>query len=508
MFKFPYTNFHELNLDWIIERIKMIKTAVTDAAASASSAKTSETNAAASQTAAAESAASAEHYYNTITENVGMLVTGWLNEHVTPTSPVVDSSLSISGAAADAKATGDGLTDLNNAIEKTNINFNNAITHNYSVNLLENVTPTLGYTYSRNATEDYNYSADANGAIYPVINIIEGKTYSYVGIRSYFSSVLYNNESRLEFDNDDGKFTATDNGKLFLSVRRNDIGEAKFYDGDIFIEQGYFVNDLKIYDSDIIKNNIIHVGSTRAIKGFIEAINKSKDGDTVIFDSEDYDIVEELGETWLNNYTYESKGYGFYLGGGKKFIFPYGATVKFHYTGNNAQVHEFFSPINAGQGDFEIIGLHLSARNCRYCVHDERATNDIFYRHTFKNCHFEMDNTGNPDWNSKQCIGGGLGVNGIVNIEDCIFNSVDGTYDVSYHNSQSSLAKSFISIKNSWFENTCRFSWYGDSQRITSILFDGNSIKAPITVSSEGSGSGSPYENILVKQWNNEIRSE
>lgn len=125
MFKFPYTNFHELNLDWIIEKIKMIKTAVTDTAASASSAKTSETNAAASQTAAAasqtaaaESAASAEHYYNTITENVGTLVTGWLDEHVTPTSPVVDSSLSISGAAADAKVTGDGLTDLKNATTK------------------------------------------------------------------------------------------------------------------------------------------------------------------------------------------------------------------------------------------------------------------------------------------------------------------------------------------------------------------------------------------------------
>lgn len=35
------------------------------------------------------------------------LVTAWLNSHVTPTSPVVDNTLSISGAAADAKVTGD-----------------------------------------------------------------------------------------------------------------------------------------------------------------------------------------------------------------------------------------------------------------------------------------------------------------------------------------------------------------------------------------------------------------
>lgn len=35
------------------------------------------------------------------------LVTSWLNEHITPTSPIVDNTLSVSGAAADAKVTGD-----------------------------------------------------------------------------------------------------------------------------------------------------------------------------------------------------------------------------------------------------------------------------------------------------------------------------------------------------------------------------------------------------------------
>lgn len=35
------------------------------------------------------------------------LVTGWLDDHVEPTSPIVDNTLSITGAAADAKVTGD-----------------------------------------------------------------------------------------------------------------------------------------------------------------------------------------------------------------------------------------------------------------------------------------------------------------------------------------------------------------------------------------------------------------
>ena len=40
------------------------------------------------------------------------VVTDWLEENVTPTSPIVDASLSIQGAAADAKAVGDALAEI------------------------------------------------------------------------------------------------------------------------------------------------------------------------------------------------------------------------------------------------------------------------------------------------------------------------------------------------------------------------------------------------------------
>lgn len=46
------------------------------------------------------------------------LVTEWLNEHVTPTTPIVDSSLTISGAAADAKITGDKIKALETTYSK------------------------------------------------------------------------------------------------------------------------------------------------------------------------------------------------------------------------------------------------------------------------------------------------------------------------------------------------------------------------------------------------------
>ena len=67
---------------------------------------------------AADAKTTAEQAMSTAMVAVPGAVTAWLDENVDPvgSAVVVDSSLSISGAAADAKATGDGLTDLKNAL--------------------------------------------------------------------------------------------------------------------------------------------------------------------------------------------------------------------------------------------------------------------------------------------------------------------------------------------------------------------------------------------------------
>lgn len=71
---------------------------------------------------ATDAIAAAEEAIHTATEQIPSIVTDWLDDNVTPvgSAVVVDSSLSISGAAADAKATGDGLTDIKNAFAPYN----------------------------------------------------------------------------------------------------------------------------------------------------------------------------------------------------------------------------------------------------------------------------------------------------------------------------------------------------------------------------------------------------
>lgn len=70
------------------------------------------------QTAAEAAQAGAEAAEAQATAIVPGVVTSWLNEHVDPaTGYVIDDTLTIQGAAADAKKTGDELTNLNSIIE-------------------------------------------------------------------------------------------------------------------------------------------------------------------------------------------------------------------------------------------------------------------------------------------------------------------------------------------------------------------------------------------------------
>ena len=127
--KFPYTNFQELNLDWITQEISKVRdnrdasdASAAAALASEQAAKASETAAAASQQAAAKSetaaagseAASADYLAQIGTHTAGA-VADWMKENLQPTTPPVDESLTVSGAAADAKVTGNKLSDLNQA---------------------------------------------------------------------------------------------------------------------------------------------------------------------------------------------------------------------------------------------------------------------------------------------------------------------------------------------------------------------------------------------------------
>lgn len=147
----------------------------------------------------------------------------------------------------------------------------------------------------------------------------------------------------------------------------------------------------------------------------------------------------------------------------------------------------------------------------RYIIHDERDSDTDSYINRYINCHFKFDNSDNDTpGRTAQCIGGGLGIDGYIDINGGVFESIDTTKTghicvVSYHNSAGANAKNHISIKNTYLKalGYFRINSYGESTEITECEITNCSMGRSVLIGHETGGSNM---NINVTQWNNEIR--
>lgn len=207
-----------------------------------------------------------------------------------------------------------------------------------------------------------------------------------------------------------------------------------------------------------------------------------------------YDLVQEYGQDYLDG---TSSDKGLELKNNIHIIFSSNSLVTFNYTGSNYWVHTEFSPFNSGAYGFTIENLSLECSNCRYCIHDERGNTIDRYVNKYINCKMSLDNRQNSDWNyNPMNIGGGLGSDGTIVIDSCMFNNT-----VSYHNNNGTQSdfKSHIIMKNSYIENhTFQVQSYGVSTKKTIAECCGNSFKQEPLVLGDGN-------NMVLYAWNNVI---
>lgn len=186
-FKYPYTSYSELNLDWFLQQFKELLEAWDAQKVDYEQFKldvTTEFNTLSGKFDDLKEVvdtftAFVTNYFNNldvqqeinnkldamaadgsldtlleplVASKVPAAVTAWLNDNVDPvgSAVLVDSTLSIAGAAADAKVTGDDIRDLQDAYE---------VTHYEPVNLLDWNDVDIGafyWTNGRNTNASYN----------------------------------------------------------------------------------------------------------------------------------------------------------------------------------------------------------------------------------------------------------------------------------------------------------------------------------------------------------------
>lgn len=217
-----------------------------------------------------------------------------------------------------------------------------------------------------------------------------------------------------------------------------------------------------------------------------------------------WDLIAEFGGG-LNNIS--SSNWGLYLGNRVHVIFSSNSKVTANYTGSNTNVLRYFSPFNTGKYGFTLENATIEASRCRYCVHDERGEETDHYESHYINCSMLMDNSNNEAWTTAQCIGGGLGRSGYIDIDGCVFDSNMWGGIVSYHNCAYANSKSNINLHNSYFKRhgTFRLCWYGVSTEITTAYVSGCSFASAIVHRAETESA--TVENTAVVEWNNVIRT-
>ena len=258
--------------------------------------------------------------------------------------------------------------------------------------------------------------------------------------------------------------------------------------------------------------HIIHCGANQKYKTLISAIDAAEQYmDSIVYvDAGTYDLITEFGSTYFENFTgdgnYEDGAWGIVLKNRVHLIFAENAKVVCNYTGNNSKVGTYFSGFNAGRYGFTLENANISTQGIRYAVHDDRGNaSEEGYTNQYKHCRIKHNKVGTQITGMSQAIGGGLGNNGNILIEDCYFEAVGYNQPVTYHNSANGGTgyRAHIVCKGNYVMGGFRFNDTGASTEVSDVYCFNNSISYG---TEHGKTTPDAKNNVAVYEWNNVMR--
>lgn len=309
-----------------------------------------------------------------------------------------------------------------------------------------------------------------------------------------------------------GVFTAAADGFVRVSCYKTSLSMCKVYFGGSFVEE---LESLSVGPT-------FYCGANRTLmtlKAGLEAATQYMNA-TLYVDSGTYDLMTEFGSAWFEALDGTKTLVGLQLKNRVHVIFSPNSKVVSHYTGDNEYAQSLYSPFNAGEYGFTLENLTLECSRCRYAIHDERNGGTEIYKSHYINCNVYIDNSENDYWSSRCGIGGGLGANAEVIIENCVWgsdnpDSSNARNAVYYHLSNSTTNanhRAFVTIKANYFKTGCIQL---DPGRLTTtaenstFIITNNSFEKVYTGADE---QGVFYASLDLTtndlyEWNNNIRT-
>lgn len=273
-----------------------------------------------------------------------------------------------------------------------------------------------------------------------------------------------------------------------------------------YFRYGSNMNDLLTYIGQGTKNLSFNIGSNQfytTLKAGIANAIKFQNS-KVLVDAGEYNLATEFA----SEISAASGSSGIYLTNNVYVTFSAGSYVKALFPSSNDYISEYFQPFRGY--NFTLDGLNIESSNCRYCVHDEQSSADYMYHNTYKNCIMKHTaNTSSGITNAyAQCIGGGLGKHGYIEIIGGIYTSVGDTTNtpaISYHNGGLNGCDNRVFISGVYLgnHNNFQFASWGTQDKVSQIVVNNCSMGGAIVETTVVPGG---QDNIWITAWNNIIR--
>lgn len=424
----------------------------------------------------------------------------WLHTNITnPTSPPIDKSLTIENAAADAKETGTEI--LSN---KKNIN---SIIGNYFCKKYDTFSSEW-ITGEFNGNE--NKIHDNPNSKYSKFDVVGGDKFVIYGRLNQY----------LDLYAMVGNGTVIKNYRPTANTDTNSLVSTLIIPDNVdtlYINQPFDNITGNIYAYYIVKT--VTVGTNEYQYDFtalLEAILSvgNRYNNTIHIYEGTYDLIKEYkkvyGATFFDDFTDKSTNRGIELKNNIKLIFETNTLVTCKYDGTNENVQELFSAFYTKDYGCTIDNITLETQNIRYAIHDERDGAKLPNTNKYLNCKITHDSSGTK-WGAHQCIGGGFGMNSTIIISNCVFNSVNFDYAVSYHNNNDWNARNYESkviIDNCYFTHGGFYiGSFGYGEKISSAYVSNSSFAKDAKIDHIHNSINNSIDNVNLYKWGNEFRA-